>query len=67
MAIFYLLLTLLVAAVFQFAPQQAPRLYHRTLYYLFGSEGGLPMSASAGVRRLIAGWTVQNSTLMGVL
>ena len=66
-AIFYLLLNLLVAAVFQFAPQQAPRLYHRTLYYLFGSEGAVPMSASAGVRRLVAGWAVQNSTLMGVL
>ncbi|KAI0683516.1 hypothetical protein C8Q76DRAFT_317879 [Earliella scabrosa] len=56
LAIFYLLLTLVVTAVFQFMPQQAPRLYHRSRYYLFGSEGGVSVPASTGVRRLVIGW-----------
>ncbi len=58
MAIVYFVLTLVFTGLYKFVPQQAPLLYRRTLYYLFGSE-----AAAMSVRRLVAGWAGRNASI----
>ena len=57
-AILYFLLTLVFTGLYKFVPQQAPLLYRRTLYYLFGSEG-----SEVSVRRLVADWAGRNASI----
>ena len=59
MAILYLLLTFVFTGVYTLLPQQAPLLYRRTLYYLFGNEGS--EVAAMSMRRLVAGWVGRNA------
>ncbi|PIL27150.1 hypothetical protein GSI_10291 [Ganoderma sinense ZZ0214-1] len=56
LALLYFLLTLVFTGVYKVVPQQAPLLYRRTLYYLFGSEG----SDSA---LSVANWASRNTSI----
>ena len=60
-ALLYFLLTLVFTGLFKFVPQQAPLLYRRTLYYLFGSDSS--EAAAASMRRLVADWAGRNASI----
>ena len=64
-AIIYFVLTLVFTGLYRFVPAHAPVLYRRTLYYLFGSEGG--ERAAGSVRRLVAGWVARNASSAAVV
>ncbi|KAI1792221.1 hypothetical protein LXA43DRAFT_887735 [Ganoderma leucocontextum] len=61
LALLYFLLTLVFTGLYKFVPQQAPLLYRRTLYYLFGSEGS--EVAAMSVLRLVADWAGRNASI----